>query len=181
MPRRPRSTVRLDVNRLSSKGEISLLRAPINAIGRSNHVHTENNESEGQMIYTHSNRGRGVGRARGRFGQGQGGRGSTYDNNSQFRPQNGSQRGTFARRGSFHSSLSRQNSTKCGYCGKLGHHEEECRKKMCESASTSRQLRPRNTRTILTTKIITECTVTTPTTKIVTECMHATPTVVECS
>ena len=27
-----------------------------------------------------------------------------------------------------------------GYCGKLGHHEEECWKKMRESASTSRQL-----------------------------------------
>ena len=89
---------------------------------------------------THSNRGRGRGRARGRFGQGQGGRGPTYNNNSQFRPQNGSQRGTFAIRGSFHSGPSRQNATECGYCGKLGHHEEECRKKMRESTSTSRQL-----------------------------------------
>ena len=35
MPRRPRTTVRRDANRRSSKGEISLLlRAPINAIGR---------------------------------------------------------------------------------------------------------------------------------------------------
>ena len=92
------------------------------------------------MLFTHSNGGRGRGRARGRFGQGQGGRGPTYNNNSQFRPQNGSQRGTFARRGSFHSGPSRQNATECGYCGKLGHHEEECRKKMRESASTSRQL-----------------------------------------
>ena len=45
-----------------------------------------------------------------------------------------------ARRGSFHSGPSHQNATECGYCGKIGHHEEECRKKMREAASTSRQL-----------------------------------------
>ena len=36
---------------------------------------------------------------------------------------------------------SRQNNPiKCGYCGKIGHHEEECRKKKSESASTSWKL-----------------------------------------
>ena len=39
--------------------------------------------------------------------------------------------------GSFHSGPSHQHVTKCGYCRKLGHHEEECRKKKRESASTS--------------------------------------------
>ena len=71
-----------------------------------NHVRTRSNESEGHMLYTHSNGGRGRGRARGRFGQGQGGRGPTDENNSQFRLQEGSHGGTFARRGSFHSGPS---------------------------------------------------------------------------
>ena len=181
MPRWPRTTIRSDANRRSCKGEMFLLRAPINAIGRRKpRAYKEQCVRRPHALHALERRKRTWTNER-PIRPGQGRRGPTYDNNSQFRPQNGSQRGTFARRGSFHSSLSRQNSTKCGYCGKLGHHEEECRKKMCESASTSRQLRPRNTRTILTTKIITECTVTTPTTKIVTECMHATPTVVECS
>ena len=105
-----------------------------------NHVRTRNNGSEGHMLYTHSNGGRGRGQARGRFGQGQGGRGPTYENYSQFRPQDGSHRGTFGRRGSFHSGPSRQNATKCGYCGKLGHYEEDCRKQKHKSASTSWQL-----------------------------------------
>ena len=64
----------------------------------------------------------------------------TYENYSQFWPQDGSHRGTFARRGSFHSGLSRQYAIECGYCGKIGHHEEECRKKKRESAFTSWQL-----------------------------------------
>ena len=105
-----------------------------------NHVRTRSNTLEAHMLYTHSNRGRGRARARGRFGQGQGGRGPTYKNNSQFRPQDGSHRGTFGRRGSFHYGPSRQSAVECGYCGKLGHHEEECRKKKHKSASTSRQL-----------------------------------------
>ena len=99
-----------------------------------NHVRTRSNASEGHMLYTHSNGGRG------QFGQGRGGRGLTYENNSQFQQENGNPRGTFGRRGSFHAGPSRQNSTECGYCGKIGHHEEECRKKKCDSASTSRQL-----------------------------------------
>ena len=105
-----------------------------------NHVRTRSNASEGHMLYTHLNGGRGCKRVRGGFGQGRGGQGPTYENNSQFRSQDGSHRGTFGRRGSFHSGPSRQNATKCGYCRKLGHQEEECRKKKRESASTSRQL-----------------------------------------
>ena len=105
-----------------------------------NHVHTRSNESEGHMLYMHSNGGRGRGRARGRFGQGRGGQGPNYENNSQFRPQDGSHQGSFGRRGSFHSDPSGQNATECRYCGKFGHQEEECRKKKRESASTSRQL-----------------------------------------
>ena len=105
-----------------------------------NHVCTRSNESEGHILYTHSNGRRGRRQARDRFGHGQGGRGPTYENYSQFRLQDGSHRGTFGRRGSFHSGPSHQNATKCGYCGKLGHHEEECQKKKRESASTSRQL-----------------------------------------
>ena len=91
-----------------------------------NHVHTSRNASEDQILYTESNGGRGRGRARGRFGQGRGRRGPTYENNSQLQPQDGSHRGTFERRGSFHSRPSRQNATGCAYCGKLGHHKEEC-------------------------------------------------------
>ena len=109
-----------------------------------NHVRTRSSAPDGQMLYTHSDGGRGRGRARrGRFGQGRGGRGGQgpiYDNNPQFRQRDGGHRGTFGRRGSPHSDSSRQNAIECGYCGKVGHREEECRKKMRESASTSRQL-----------------------------------------
>ena len=45
-------------------------------------------------------------------------RGLTYENNSQFRHQDRSHRGTFRRRGSFHFGPSRQNSVECGYCEK---------------------------------------------------------------
>ena len=72
------------------------------------HVHTRSNASEGHMLYMHSNGGRRPEGARGRFGQGQGERGLTYENNSQFRLQDGRHRGTFGRRGSFHSGLSDQ-------------------------------------------------------------------------
>ena len=63
-----------------------------------NHVRTRSNASEGHMLYTHSNGGRGW------FGQGRGRWGPTYENNSQFRQENGNPRGTFERRGSFHLS-----------------------------------------------------------------------------
>ena len=116
MPWQPRTTVQRDANRRSRKGVIE-----------ENHVHTRSNASEGHMLYTHLNGGRGRGR------------GPTYENNSQFWPQDESHRGTFGRR-SFHSGPSRQNSTKCGYCRKLSHHEEECQKKKHEFASTSREL-----------------------------------------
>ena len=90
------------------------------------------------MLYTHANRGRGCGRARGRFVQGRGTQGTTYEKKS--RPQDGNHRGAFERRGSFHSGSSSPNSTECGYCGKIGHHDEGCRKKKRESASISQQL-----------------------------------------
>ena len=92
---------------------------------KENHVRTRSNELEGHMLYTHSNGGRGRERVRGRFGQGQGRRGPTHKKFSQFRLQDGRHRGTFGRRGSFHSGLSRQNATECGYCRKLGHHDEK--------------------------------------------------------
>ena len=43
--------------------------------------------------------------------------------------------------GNSHAGPSHQNnSAQCGYYGKLGHYEAECRKKKSESAFTSRQI-----------------------------------------
>ena len=45
------------------------------------------------------------------------------------------------RRGSYLAGPSRRNHPpECGYCGKYGHYEEECRKKARDSVSTGRQL-----------------------------------------
>ena len=102
-----------------------------------NHVRTRSNASEGHMLYTHSNGGRGSNRAR-RFTPGRGRRGLTYVNNFHYRLDGVISRGTFKRMESFHAGTSWENNPiKCGYCGKIGHHEEECRKKKSESASTS--------------------------------------------
>ena len=76
-----------------------------------NHVRTKSNASEGHMLYTHSDKGRGHSRARrGQFSLGRGGQGLTYENNSQIWQENGNNRGTFRRRGSFHAEPSRQNN-----------------------------------------------------------------------
>ena len=76
------------------------------------------------------------------FDQGRGGRfGSSHEGNSNFRQENENTRGTFRRRGRFHAELGRQKRhVTLNYRGKIGHHEEECRKKRGESGSTSRQL-----------------------------------------
>ena len=57
-----------------------------------NHVRTRSNALEGYILYTHKNGGRGC-------GQGRGGQGTTYENNSSFRPQDGNNQGTFGRKG----------------------------------------------------------------------------------
>ena len=144
-----------------------------------NHVGTRSNASEGHMLYTHSNGGRGRGQARGRFGQGQGGRGPTYDNNSQFRPQNGSQRGTSQEGGV--STPARVVKTQSN--ADIAENSATT-KKSTERRCVNRFPQADNsriTRTIPTTKNITECMGTTLTTKIVAECTYATPTVGECS
>ena len=105
-----------------------------------NHVRTMSNSLEGHMLYTHSNQGRGRSRAR-RDQFGQAGWGSTYENKTYYRQDSGYSRGMFERKGSCHVGPSQQNDPiKCGYCGKVGHHEEECWKKKNESTSTSWQL-----------------------------------------
>ena len=134
MTRRPHTTVCHDANRRSSKGEISLLlRASIYVVGRRK-PHADKEQHVGRPHALHALERRKRKRTSERP---QGGRGPTYENYSQFRQQDGSHRGTFGRRGSFHSGPSRQNSTECVYCGKIVHHEEECRKKKHELASTS--------------------------------------------
>ena len=89
-----------------------------------NHVWTRSNASEGHMIYTHLNGGRGRGRARRQFGQGQRKTRSNLRKQLSILAARWSHQGTFGRRGSFHSGPSQQNATECGYCRKLGHHEE---------------------------------------------------------
>ena len=100
-----------------------------------NHVQPKTNTSEGQMLFSDTD---GAHR-RGRRGRGQ--FDLSHEGNSQFRQGNGSHRGTFTRRGSFHAEQGRRTTPPtCNYCGKIGHREEECRKRRSESASTSRQL-----------------------------------------
>ena len=97
-----------------------------------NHVRTKSKTSEGQMFFSNSDGGRGGGHG-GRRGQFD----PSHEGNSNL---HGSHRGTFGRRGSFHAEHGRQmRPATCNYCGKIGHREEECRKRRSESASTSRQ------------------------------------------
>ena len=100
-----------------------------------NHVQTKPDTSEGQMFFSDSASGQRRGRSgRGRFDL-------SHEGSSQFRQGHGSHRGTFTRRGSFHAEQGRRTTPPmCNYCGKIGHREEECRKRRSESASTSRQL-----------------------------------------
>ena len=91
-----------------------------------NHVQTEPDTSEGQMLFSDS----GSGQRRGRSGRGRSGRGRfdlSHEGSSQVRQGHGSHRGTFTRRGSFHAEQGRRTMPPmCNYCGKIGHREEEC-------------------------------------------------------
>ena len=104
-----------------------------------NHVRTRSTTSKSHILYSHSNGGRGHDRKRRDwFSQGRSEPGSSHDDNSYFQQEDGNTRGTFRRRGSYHTRPSQQNNfVECGYCGKFGHHEKEWRKKKNESASTN--------------------------------------------
>ena len=90
-----------------------------------------NNTHDGKMLYSSLDGGRGQGRGRhGQYGQG---RPNQECNSNQWQADRHSPR-EFGARGSHNAGPSnRRNPAECGYCGKPGHYEEECRKKKREA------------------------------------------------
>ena len=107
-----------------------------------NHARQRCNIPEGQMLYSQSDDRRNLGRGnRGKLGQGRNGWQTQGRNPDQWQADRNHPR-EFGRRGGYHVGPSRRNHpSKCGYCGKYGQYEEECRKKACDSVSTGRLLR----------------------------------------
>ena len=106
-----------------------------------NHARKRSNTPDDEMLYSQSDDRRGLRRGnRGRFGQGQQGQPTRECISHQWQDDRNNSREFGRRRRHPARPSQRNNSIECEYCGKLGHHKEECRKKQRESVLTSRQL-----------------------------------------
>ena len=108
---RPHATIQpVEDGNLGERHPYLVLQPPINTIGRRKPcIQSKTNTWEGQMFFSDTDGGHRRGRSgRGRFDL-------SHEGNSKFRQENGSHRGTFARRGSFRTEQGRRTTPPATY------------------------------------------------------------------